>query len=97
MNGDLRAGFPGGETGAHIIERFREAVETISEAHRGERVVVISHGGVMSLAVPRLSVNVRDDLARRQFLPNAVPAVIDVEGHEMRVVTWPGSEDKHTV
>lgn len=97
MDGDLAAGFPGGETGAHIVERYREALETIADAHRGESVLVISHGGVMSLAIPRLSRNVRDDLARRQYLPNAVPAELSVDAGGIEVTSWPGSEDKRAV
>lgn len=97
LAGDLTAGFPGGETGQHIVERLRDATQDIAAAHPAERVVVISHGGVMSLAIPRLSPNVRDDLARRQYLPNAVPAEVAIDGDGMRVVSWPGSADKHAV
>lgn len=97
MDGNLEAGFPGGETGLHIVERFRAALETIADQHRGETVVVFTHGGVMSLAVPRLARNVRNDLARRQYLPNAEPAEVLVDADGFRVVTWPGKEDKKVV
>lgn len=97
MDDDLTAGFPGGETGAHIVERFREALESLADRHRGESVAVVTHGGVMSLAVPRLARNVRNDLARRQYLPNAVPAEVHVDADGFRVETWPGKADKKVV
>ncbi|MDE9365044.1 histidine phosphatase family protein [Luteipulveratus sp. YIM 133132] len=95
--GDLDATMPGGESGVQVLERMREALDRIADDHPGETVLVFSHGGVMSMVIPRLSENVRDDLAAARFLPNCVPAEVEVSRERWRVVSWPGSMDKSTV
>ncbi len=97
MAGDLHARVPGGETGAEVIARFRDAVESIADRYRGEQVLLFSHGGVMSFAIPRLAANTADDLAHRKFIPNAVPAVVEVGDEGWRVLSWPGSADAASV
>ena len=69
----------------------------VPDEYRGESVLVISHGGVMSLALPRLSTNVRNDLARRQYIPNAVPAEVLVDADSFRIEHWPGKADKSVI
>jgi broad specificity phosphatase PhoE len=97
LHGDLRRRIPGGETGEGILERYREALQHIADLHRGETVLVFSHGGVMSFALPRLSAAVRGDLTERGFLPNCAPAEVEVDGDGFRVLGWPGSADKAVV
>lgn len=94
LQGDLDAGYPGAEHGRAVIERFKEALEAIADTHRGETVLVFTHSGVMSLAVPRLSFNVRNDLVVQRFLPNCVAVEIEVDADGWRVVTWPGATDE---
>lgn len=58
---------PGGETLREVAERVGPAVTAIAERHRGDEVVVVSHGGVMAALraflrghydeVPELSAN----------------------------------------
>ena len=88
--GDLTAGVPGGETGAEIVARFRDALEEIADTHRGETVLVFSHGAVMGLAVRELAEG--GALARdRPVLPNAVPARLEIGDDGIRLLTWPGA------
>lgn len=95
--GDLVRRIPGGESGEEAIDRYREALLTIADQFRGETVLVFSHGGVMSFVLPRLSRNVRDDLAVRRFLPNCKAAEISVDGDGFEVVGWPGTADRSVV
>ncbi len=97
LAGDLAQGFPGGETGEEVVRRYRDALDDVADRVGPQRALVFSHGGVMSLAIPRLSSNVRDDLAKERFLPNCVPAEVDVVRDHWQVVSWPGSTDKSTV
>jgi len=43
----LAARIPGGETLAEVVERSRKAIKEIISRHVGEKVVVVSHGGVI--------------------------------------------------
>jgi 2,3-bisphosphoglycerate-dependent phosphoglycerate mutase len=93
LQGHLDAGYPGGEDGHTVMKRFKEALEDIADTHRGETVLVFTHSGVMSLVIPMLSVNVRNDLAAQRFLPNCVPAEVEVDADGWRVVSWPGATE----
>ncbi len=42
---------PGGESMAHVIVRVGAAMERLAAAHRGEDVVIVSHGGAIRAAV----------------------------------------------
>jgi len=96
LHGDLAAACPGAEDGHAVIKRFKGALDEIADRHRGETVLVFTHGGAMSLAIPRLSVNLRNDLAVQRFLPSCVAAEIEVDADGWRVVTWPGAVDQAT-
>ena len=61
--GDLDAGPPGAETGAEAVARFAAELESLADLTRGETSLVISHGGVMTLALPWLARNVTADFA----------------------------------
>ncbi len=89
--GDLQVRVPGAESGAEVIARFREAVESVADRFRGEQVLVFSHSGVMSLAIPRLATNTPDSLADNKPVPPADPAVLEVGDEGWRVVSWPRS------
>ena len=52
---DLSPRIPGGESGEEGLARFGGALSSIADLHRGETVLVISHGGAMSLGLPRLA------------------------------------------
>jgi 2,3-bisphosphoglycerate-dependent phosphoglycerate mutase len=97
LDGDLAVGCPGAETGLDVVRRFEAAIAELSDQHRGETIVVISHGGVMSLAVPRLATNVPDDLARQRYLPNCAVAEVSVDSDGWQLHSWPGSADRSVV
>ena len=97
LHGDLGRFIPGGETGEEVVTRYREALQSIADLHRGETTLVFSHGGVMSFVVPQLSGNVRPDLAERKFLPNCAVAEVSVDEGGFEVVSWPGTADRSAV
>ena len=51
--GDVDARFPGGESGSEVAARVALVLDDLADVHRGETVVVVSHGGAIlaSLAV----------------------------------------------
>lgn len=95
--GHLGTFIPGGESGRQALERYRGALQEISDLHRGETVLVFSHGGVMSFCLPRLGDNVRDDLAAQMFLPNCAVAEVSIDADDVAILSWPGSADRSVV
>jgi broad specificity phosphatase PhoE len=52
LAGHLDERLPGAETGLEIAERFGAVLHEIADAHPGETVLVVSHGGAIGLGVP---------------------------------------------
>jgi probable phosphoglycerate mutase len=96
-SGHLGTFIPGGESGKQALDRYRGALEEIADQHRGETVLVFTHGGVMSFCLPRMGRNVRNDLAAQLFLPNCAVAEISIDADDVTVVSWPGSADRSVV
>ena len=67
------------------------------DLHRGETVLVFSHGAVMSFCLPRLGRHVRDDLAAQMFLPNCAVAEVSIDADDVTILSWPGSADRSVV
>ena len=53
--GDLDVQIPGGETGREIADRFGTVLHEVADAHPGETVLVVSHGGAIGLGVPAIA------------------------------------------
>jgi probable phosphoglycerate mutase len=86
--GDLGAGFPGAEDGHLVVKRFTKALGEIADVHRGETVLVFTHGGAMALVLPRGCLNGRNHLAAQRCLPSCVPAEIEIDGDGWRLLSW---------
>lgn len=95
--GHLGALLPGGESGLEVLDRYRGAIEEIADLHRGETVLVFSHGGVMTFALPRMGRIVRSDLAQQVHLPSCAVAEVLVDADDVTVVSWPGGSDRSVV
>jgi len=55
LAGDLDARIPGGESGREVADRFTAVLREIADAHPGETVLVVSHGGTAAIGVPALA------------------------------------------
>lgn len=93
VDGDVSRKFPGGESGADLVARFGAAIEDLADSYRGETVVVVSHGGVMSVAIPRLAGRATPDLLAAHWLPHCAVARVDVDADGWALRHWPGSTD----
>ncbi len=78
VGGDLDVRLPGGETGREIADRFGDVLREIADAHPGETVLVVSHGGAIGLGVTAIA---RMDV-ERQRLGNCdtVDVLADADG-----------------
>ena len=45
--GDVDAVYPGSESAVEVVARVRPVLDAIADAHRGEAVLVVAHGGVV--------------------------------------------------
>ena len=97
LAGNLAARVPGGESGEEICARFHAALSEIADTHRGETVVVVSHGGVMSLAIPRYARGTQNDFAKDRFVPNAAAAKVRIDADGWVLDHWPGTASPHVV
>ena len=88
--GDLSGGCPGAETGHEVVGRMRTELESVADQHRGETVLVVSHGGVMGVVLPRLAANVADDFALGRTMDNCgtCELAVDADGWVLR--SWNG-------
>lgn len=88
--GDHDARIPGGESGHEIRERMAAELGEVVDLHRGETVLVVSHGGAIRVAVPQLVSNVPDAFGSTHELENCevVEVHADADGWVMR--SWAG-------
>jgi 2,3-bisphosphoglycerate-dependent phosphoglycerate mutase len=55
LAGHLDERIPGAETGREIADRMGAVLREIADAHPGETVLVVSHGGAIGLGVPAIA------------------------------------------
>jgi broad specificity phosphatase PhoE len=90
MVGDLSVGCPGAGTGSDVVRRVSDELQSLADQFRGETALVISHGGSMSLVLPRLVRNVEDDFATGRPLDNCAPCEIAADADGWMLRTWNG-------
>lgn len=92
LRGDPDALIPGGESGTVLFDRVRAALDEIADAHRGEAVLVVTHGGAMSYCLPRLAANGGPLRAAPPPLANCAVVAMEQDGDGWRLVRpWQGS------
>ena len=88
FEGDLSARIPGGESGQDLVDRLHGVLREIADAHPGETVLAVSHGGLMRLGVPNLA---RMDVGPQQLHHcSTVEVEIDADGWVCRAWDAPG-------
>ena len=75
---------------ADVLERVGDQLGEIVDLHRGETVLVLSHGDVISSAVPRLVQNVRSDFSRNRPLDHCAVAEVSADGDGWVLRSWGG-------
>jgi probable phosphoglycerate mutase len=88
LEGDLGARIEGGESGTEVIERLSAVLQEIADAHRGEAVLVVSHGGVMCAALPALATNLPSAYPVGRALANCAVVRLDVDGDDWVARAW---------
>lgn len=91
LEGDLGARIPGAESGDEVIDRFGSVLGEVADDHRGESVLVISHGGVMCMALPMLALNLEVGHARELPMPNCGTVALEQDAQGWVARSWAGS------
>lgn len=92
LDGDLAARIPGGESGEDVVARYRTVLEEIADAHREETVLVVSHGGVMCLALSVLAANLAVSHSRDLPMPNCGVVVMEADAGGWVARSWTGQD-----
>ena len=90
LEGDLDARIPGGESGHEVVARYRAVLEEVADDHRGESVLVISHGGVMCMALSALARNLAMSHSRDLPLPNGGVVALEADADGWVARSWAG-------
>jgi probable phosphoglycerate mutase len=85
MDADYRP--PGGETRREFHERIVQAFEALADAHDGERIVVVAHGGVLA-ALYRLIHGIPIVEPHTIPISNAAYNAISFEADRWALETW---------
>ena len=90
LAGDLDVRVPGAESGAEVVARVSAVLEEIADTHRGEAVLVVSHGGAICTAVPVLATNLRADHGHERPLRNCDVVALEADAEGWRARSWAG-------
>lgn len=88
--GDHDARVPGGESGNEIRQRMAEELEAIVDLHRGETVLVVSHGGAIRVAIPQLASNVPDSYGKAHGVDRCAVIEVDADADGWVLRSWGG-------
>lgn len=88
LDGDLAARIPGGESGEEVVERYTGVLDEIADEHRGESVLVVSHGGVMCLALSAVARNLTAGHSRDLPMPNCGVVALEADADGWVCTSW---------
>ncbi|WP_298212671.1 histidine phosphatase family protein [Acidovorax sp.] len=80
-------GMPGGETTRQFHTRVMDAVRRIAQQYQGQKVMVVTHGGVLDM-IWRTARGTGLDGPRQSDIPNAGLNRVRVDGDAVQVLDW---------
>jgi probable phosphoglycerate mutase len=90
VEGDPDAAIEGGERVDDVVARVQAALEELADEHRGESVLVVSHGGAILATLPQLA-----GLPRSRgvgvSLPNCGVIGLEADADGWRITRWDGA------
>ena len=84
---DADYGMPGGETTRQFHTRVMDAVRRIAQQRPGQKVMVVTHGGVLDIA-HRLATGQALQTARAFAIPNAALNWIEHTAGSWKLIAW---------
>lgn len=80
----------GGERVVDVVDRVTSVLEEAADEHRGEAILVVSHGGAILAGVPHL-VGLPAGFARDRTLANCGVIELETDADGWRAVNWAGT------
>ncbi len=77
----------GGESWADLFGRSTAALRALAEAHDGEQILCVTHGGVVSMAM-RDCMGIGLEVPRRFHIPNSALNILEWHGEAWQLRTW---------
>ncbi len=90
LDGDLAARVPGAESGTEVVRRYAAVLDEIADSHRGEAVLVVSHGGVMCMALSTLARNLAPSHSRDLPMPHCGVVAVEADADGWVARSWAG-------
>ena len=89
-DGDLSAGFEGGESGESIVARMRASFDLVADENPDGISVVVSHGGAIAIAAPAICGNLTAEVVVGHLLENCDLVELERDADGWRCVRWAG-------
>jgi broad specificity phosphatase PhoE len=86
-NGDVNYVIPNGESKMQVLDRAREFFNELTKKHLTDRILVVSHGGVINVFL-RDILGIPQDAPRRFILPNAAINILGFYNYYWQVRTF---------
>jgi probable phosphoglycerate mutase len=87
-DGDLSAGFEGGESGDSVVARMRACLDLVADENPGTTSVVVSHGGVIAIATPVICDNLGAEVVVANLLANCDVVELERDADGWRCLRW---------
>jgi probable phosphoglycerate mutase len=91
LAGDLAARIPGAESGHEVVARYEAVLGEVADEHRGESALVVSHGGVMCMALSALAHNLALGHSRDLPMPNCGVVALEADADGWAARSWAGT------
>jgi len=78
------------ESGAEVVQRLATVLDEVAAADRGESVLVVSHGGVMSMALAVLAANLPATHGHERPMPNCGVVALEADADGWACRSWAG-------
>lgn len=78
---------PGGESKKHVLTRSLQFFKSLGEKHAGERVLAVTHGGVINVFF-RYVMGIQFNTPRRYILENTAVNIFNYKEGNWRLVTF---------
>ena len=91
LDGDLAARIPGGESGEEVVGRYAAVLDEVADEHRGESALVVSHGGVMSMALSVVARNLAASHGKERPMPTCGVVALEADADGWICRSWAGT------